>query len=1112
MTSATGGADRDRQAGDGDVPEAGRSLPSGLVTFVMTDIEGSTRLFHEQGAAYPALLETHQRLLRRAFGAHDGVEIETEGDALIVAFGDAAEAVAGCLEGQLALAGHDWPPGGEVRVRFGVHTGEAEPVGRHYVSIALHQVARICAGAHGGQILMSEATAIAAADRLPAGAELEGLGSFQLRGFPSPERLFQVRHPDLRAAFPPLRALGIVEHNLPFLRTSFVGRVDDRAAVAELLRTTGVVTVVGLGGVGKTRLAVQVAFDVMEDFADGAWLVELAALTEPGAVPRAVAAAVRVPEEPGRTIDEVVVEALGPKSVLLVLDNCEHLLDPVARFAERLTLACPHLVILATSREPLDIEGEAVWRVDPLPTADPDEVTGAGDRASEAVRLFAERAALVRPGFRITADNAVDAARLVAQLNGIPLAIELAAAALAERPLSGVLDGLADRFSLLTHGRRTAAERHQTLRAALEWSLDLLPGDQRRLFARLAAFAGGGPVDAAADVCGGPPVVAAEIPSMLSRLVRASLLVSQPDLPERWTMLESIRRLAEIELAAAGETDAMAARHRAWYLRRVEEVGDAIGLRGRADVMTGLAADHDNVRRAVDSAIAAGDADTAMRLGVAMAPFWTSHGDWTEGSERLDGALSVPGGDPQVRGRARAALGNLALLRGDIDEAGEHFEQARELAVAADDDVALARALSGAGYIAFRHSRLAEAERMWEQALARAERAGDERVAAGILRSLAIAAGSSGEQARAGELLDRAIAAAQRAEDDQLLRLLLGSAAEMHLWLGHYQVAADAYGDALDLASTIGDLSARPLLLAELGWVSLLRGDVGTAHRLSVEAADLAEDLGNRRVFAHALRLTGEALARRGGAAEASTTLEMALTVARGLGAPAEEAGVLCSQACLALDEQLIEDARTLAEAAIELSSLAHSMRRTSPAWVLGVVALEAGDVVQAESHFAEDLAEAARFEIPRHEANSLWGLAGVAAAGGDHRAAAELHRRALEIRHRIGDRLGTVDSLVGVAGVAAATDPEASARLLTAATVLRTRAGAVPTTREAAGIAAAAESVNAADPAMVVGDPDEDVEVDFDAVVESAMRLTTRVDDDGTGVATRHRGPGQPG
>jgi predicted ATPase/class 3 adenylate cyclase len=1065
-------------------------LPAGIVTFVMTDIESSTRLFRELGDEYVRLLATHTALLREAFTAHHGVEVATEGDALVVAFDNAAEALRGCVAGQRALWAHPWPPGAEIRVRMGLHTAEAVPTEDNYVSLGLHQTARICAAAHGGQILLSEATATAVSADLPADVRLSLLGSFQLRGFAAPARLFQVHHPELPEEFPPLRVHGVVQHNLPFHRAAFVGRVEERRALAELIRQTGVVTVVGLGGVGKTRLAVQVAFDVMDDFEDGAWLVELASATDRQAVASAVAAVRHVMEAPGRSLEDVVLEDLSAKAALIVLDNCEQVLDGAAAFTEELTQRSPHVVVVATSREPLAIEGEAVWRLDPLPVPDPTAVTTAAGAVQEAaVRLFEQRAALVRPGFRVSDDNAADVAAIVRHVDGIPLAIELAAAALADRSVSGVLEGLSDRFSLLTYGRRTAPGRHQTLRAALEWSLDLLGPDERLLFGRLAAFARTGTIAAARAVCGTPPLTEASVAELLLRLRRGSLL-SGEDL-DRWTMLDSVHELASLELAGTGLADDLAARHREWFARRAEALGHDLGLRGHSGARADLLADLDNVRQALTTGVSAGDSDRALRTAAAMAPFWISHGDWSAGISHLQQALALPDASEGARGPALAALGNLLILRGETAHAEECFQEADEIAASRNDEITLARSRSGLGYVAFRGSDLDRAETRWQDALVHAESAGDERVAAGILRSLAIAAGSRGQQTNAGRLLDRAIRSAEHVQDDQLLRLLLGSRAEIDLWLGRYGSAQDLYGKALGLASTIGDVSARPLLLCELGWVSLLTGDLATTHRLAAEAAELAEDLGNPRALASSLRLRAEGLMRQSRFPEAAADAERALVVAVDLAAPAEIAGVRCTRACLALEQLDHAEAAQWADSALALTSLGHAMRSTFPSWVLGVVALARGDLQTAGDQFRTGVEQAATEAAPRHQASSRWGLACVSLAAGRVPEAARLHREALELRHSMGDHLGVTESLVGAAAVLASPDPDTAAALVAEAQTLRTAMGAVTTPRQAAELTAVRELLDGrAEASLGEQSPGES------AVVTRARRALGKLED----------------
>jgi predicted ATPase/class 3 adenylate cyclase len=1061
------------------------------VTFVMTDIEGSTRLFRELGEDYVALLETHHRLLSEAFGRHGGVEVETEGDALVVAFDDAGDALGGCVEGQLALESHPWPPGAVIRVRMGLHSAEAEPKGDGYVSLGLHQAARICAGGHGGQILLSEVTALEAGSRLPADVGLALLGSFQLRGFAEPARLFQVSHPGLQAQFPPLRVQGVVHHNLPFHRSAFVGRAAERASLASMVRRTGVVTVVGVGGVGKTRLAVQVAFDLVDEFDDGTWLVELSSATDRRGVAGAVAAVLGLTEVPGSDLEDVVVGDLSAKSTLVLLDNCEQVLEPVAVFTEELTRRSPHVVVVATSREPLAVEGEVVCRLDPLPV--PDEGMDAADelRQVDAVRLFEERAGLARPGFEVSRANAHDVAAVVRRVDGIPLALELAAAALADRSLAGVVEGLSDRLALLTDGRRTAPERHQTLRAALEWSLDLLAPGERLLFARLGSFARVGGVDAVRGVCGAAPLDETDVPRLLRRLTRSSLLSMGDD--DRWTMLGSVHELAVLELARIGEAADLAARHRGWFARRAEMLGPQIGLGGRGGVMADLAADLDNVRQALASGAAAADADRTLRLAAAMGPFWTSHGDWSAGVRHLQDALALDGGTDAARGRALAALGSLLILRGDLADAEAALSTSRQLADAQRDETTMARSTSGLGYVAFRRSDLDGAELCWREALEHAERAGDERVSAGILRSLAIATASRGDQVAAGLLLDRGLLSAERAHDDQLLRLLLGSRAEIDLWTGRYEEAQHLYGQALDLASAVGDLSARPLLLCELGWTALLTGELDTSERLASEAAELAEDLGNRRTLASALRLRGEVLVRRGGHARAGGDLDRALAVAEALSAPAEVAGVLCSQAFAALEQQDLTSAQRLAEAALDRTTLGHAMRVVFPTWVLGVVALSGGAVEEASRRFRAGVEPDTTEGSPRHQANSLWGLACVHVVTGRPGEAARLQREALAIRHAIGDRLGVAESLAAAAAVVARADPAAARSLARSARSLRLGCGAVPTPRQSAQ-ESAARSVAGAQGDGSTGPVEEDRVEPEGQGQDAAVRLATDV------------------
>ena len=537
----------------------GRSdrLPRGNVTFLFTDIERSTLLLTRLGPRYHDVLETHRRLLRAAIVACDGVEVNAEGDGMFAAFGDAGQAIAACLDAQRRLAAEDWPEDGEVQVRMGLHTGVARPTpASDYVAVAVHQAARICAAAHGGQVLLSADTARLVRHVLPLDASLIDRGPFMLSGFDEPERIYQLAHPDLRSMFPPLRASPAQSHNLPNLRMPFVGREDDLRAVAGLLREGRLVTVVGAGGAGKTRLAVEIAARLASRFEGGVHLCDLSPQTDPDLVEAAISEAFGVRDSVAADRTAEVAKLLREKPALLVLDSCEHLMSGVAAAVDTLLALSPALRVLATSREPLNVEGSSLWRLGSLqiPAADGDLET---IRRSEAVVLFEGRARLVQPGFTVNDSNAAAVADICSQLEGLPLAIELAAAQAGSLSPTAISTRLTE-SPLLTGGADRRSSRHRTLDATVDWSYRLLDEEARALLRRLSVFANGFTIDAARAVSDAPDAVA-----LLSSLVDKSLIIWDPD-ASRYRMLESIRAFVRARLEEAGEVDAAAARHLAW--------------------------------------------------------------------------------------------------------------------------------------------------------------------------------------------------------------------------------------------------------------------------------------------------------------------------------------------------------------------------------------------------------------------------------------------------------------------------------------------------------------------------------------------------------------------
>lgn len=428
----------------------------GTLSILFTDIEGSTHLLQHLGdSEYANVLTDHRRLLRAAFTARGGHELETQGDGFLFTFPRAKEALLAAVDAQRAMLGHQWPGGVSLRVRMGLHTGEPVAGPDGYVGVDLHRAARICSAGHGGQILISEATRLLVEDGLPEGETLRDLGEHRLKDLARPHRLFQIVTHDLPADFPPLKSLNALPNNLPLQLSSFIGREREIAEIKRLLSTTRLLTLTGPGGAGKTRLALQVAAEILEDFKDGVWLVELASLSDPALVPQTVASALRIREQPGRAILAALTDFLLPKQLLLVLDNSEHLIEACAQLANALLRACPSLRILATSRERLAVPGETIWQVPPLSLPDPQRLPPVERLLDyEAVRLFAERARSTLPTFTLADQNTRPVVRICTQLDGLPLAIELAAARVNALSVGQIAEHLGARFQLLTAGDR----------------------------------------------------------------------------------------------------------------------------------------------------------------------------------------------------------------------------------------------------------------------------------------------------------------------------------------------------------------------------------------------------------------------------------------------------------------------------------------------------------------------------------------------------------------------------------------------------------------------------------------------------------------------------------
>lgn len=666
-----------------------RPLPSGTVTFMMTDIEGSTTLWEQHPAAMKEAIRFHDEAIETSVAPYGSLmKAKGEGDSTFSVFIKATDALSCALQTQQALLRTTWPLEARIRVRIAIHTGEAElrefaGASGDYFGSTINRCARIRAIAHGEQVLISQATHNLVRDLLLEGVGLKDLGPHRLKDLERPERIHQLTHPELPGDFPPLRSLDALPHNLPVQLTSFVGRDEELHKLRNYLSTSRLLTLLGPGGSGKTRLALQLAAEFLEG-TDGVWMVDLSAIIDPSLIPHEAASALGLREEPGRQEIDTVIDHLSPKQCLIVLDNCEHLIEGCAVFANRLMKGCPQLLILATSREALGVPGEATWRVLPLSAPDPEHLPSVARMSDyESVRLFLDRAGLVRPGLSVSEDNAASIAQICHRLDGIPLAIELAAAKVQVLSLDAIATRLDDRFKLLTGGARGNLTRHQTLRATVDWSYDLLGETAQAILRRLAVFAGAWSLEAAEEVCAGAGIDGGDVIDLLSQLVTKSLVSLEEEQGlGRYRMLETIQHYAGEKLAQSEEESSVNLRHLHWCLALAEQ-GDSEFQAGRLMVwLDRMELERDNLRIALTRGLAEDElAELGLRLTVGAARFWKIRGPRGEGQKWLEDAVARNAAGPlPARLDALAWAANLASDRGELERADSIVELALDLA------------------------------------------------------------------------------------------------------------------------------------------------------------------------------------------------------------------------------------------------------------------------------------------------------------------------------------------------------------------------------------------------------------------------------------------------
>ena len=975
---------------------------TGTVTFLFTDIEGSVQLWERDAAGAAAAMVRHDAIVEGVVERYGGqvVHPRGEGDSRFAVFARADAAVAAVCDMQRALLAEPWPTVKPVRVRAGLHTGECQVRAGDYYGSTVNRCARLRSLAHGGQVVLSEVIVALVRDALPDGVTLRDLGEHQLRGFQRPDRVFQLLHPDLPADFPPLASTSPAPHNLPVQSTALLGRDREVAAVRALLARPDVrlVVLTGPGGIGKTRIGLQVASDAAGQFADGVVLVQLAAVSDATLVASEIAQAVGVREVGGQVLADRLQEHLREKQLLLLLDNCEQVTGAAPTLASLLA-GCPGVKVLATSQHVLHISGEHDFPV-PALSLPPDAAALMGVDALldyGAVRLFVERARAARPDFVLDETNAAAVLGICRRLDGLPLAIELAAARVRLLSPSAMLARIEQGLQILAGGSQDAPARHQTLRAAIGWSYDLLSDSERTLFRRLAVFVGGCTFEAVETVCAPPEIGGADEGSegftvgwepdpfeTLAALVERSLLrvEDQADGEPRFTMLATLRAFGLERLAEAGELDSLQQAHAAYYVALAEAYEPRLTGAQEATWLDRLELEHDNLRAAGDWATGRPESDLDVRLGAALWRFWYARGHLSEGRERLQRILvgrtfEAP---TMVQARAFNGLGNLRFTQGAYPAAREAYSASLSLATRLGERKGVADALNNLGNLAYRQGDYAAARALHGESLSIRRQLGDRRGVADSLNNLGNLAYRQGALAEA--------------------RILQEEGLTIRRQLGGRRGIADS--------------------LNNLGGIAMAEGDFDAACTLYEESLAIERELGDRRGIAISLNNLGGIAERQGATALAESLYAESLAIKRQLG-----------------------DRRSIA---VSLHSLGH-------------LACERGDLAAARALHEEGLALRRELEDSWGVADSLHGLAQVAIRQGDITAARQLLGQALLPRRDLGSPRTIAESLEALAELAVGQgDYARGAWLFGAAEGQRGESGdvATPTAREGPGLGAA--------------------------------------------------------
>jgi predicted ATPase/class 3 adenylate cyclase len=859
--------------------------PSGNITFLFTDIEGSTKLAQHFPDSLPVSLEIHHSIMREAIESCNGFVFEIVGDAFCASFENTIDAVNASYMAQRKLNSEKWKEV-VIKVRMGIHRGKAEWNGKRYMGyITLARAQRVMSAAYGGQVLISEDAYNQLTAKENTKISYRDLGERRLKDLIQPVKIFQLISKELPSDFPPLITLDARPNNLPVQLTSFIGRKEEIEKVKELLINTHLLTLTGPGGAGKTRLSLQVGADVIDDFANGVWFVELAPLIDPVLLPQEILKELGIKEEIKKTSEETLTAYLKDKEMLIILDNCEHLIEACAVLTEKLLKACPNLKIIATSRESMKCIGEQTHSILSLEIPNPKEELSLEQLAQyESVRLFIERALTVNEKFRVNNENAPALAGICSQLDGIPLAIELAAARTKVLTVEKIYERLSNRFSLLTGGIRTALPRQQTLKALIDWSYDLLTEPEKILWGRLSVFNDGWTLESAEEICSDDKIEKNEVFNILSLLVEKSIIIFD-EKNERYSILETLKHYGTNKLKETNETNNLFQRHLYYYMELSELAEPKLAETEAQFWLNKLEKEHGNLQSAIEWSLKEGYFEEGMRLAGALAMFWDIRGYFSIGRRLLESMFgNTKGVSKPVIGKALNCTGTLAYNQGDYQQAMKFHEESLALYRELKDKDGIATSIGNMGIVAYEQGDYERARKLCEERLVYKREIGDKGSIASSLSDLGNMAYDQGDYEQARKFHEESLALRQEIGNKRGIANSMNNLGNVSYNQGDYEKAQKLYEESLVLKREVGDKKGIAISLHNLGIITYIRGNYKQSQNFYEESLALVREIGSKSGIADTLYDLGNIEFKQGDYAQALKLYEESLTLRREIG------------------------------------------------------------------------------------------------------------------------------------------------------------------------------------------------------------------------------------